>query len=127
MKQLRVFSDLAYAALRFMSGWRFAVHGAQKLFGVLGGDPVAFGTQMWVGGVIELVGGLMVALGVQTRWAACLCSGTMAVAYMQFHWKFKMNSEFFPGVNHGELAVVYCFVFLLIACQGGGKLALGRD
>ena len=51
----------------------------------------------------------------------------MAVAYTQFHWKLKMNSLFFPAVNKGELAVVYCFVFLLIACQGGGKFSFGKD
>ncbi len=57
---------------------------------------------------------------------AFLASGTMAVAYMQFHWKFKFNLNFFPTVNQGELAVVYCFLFLFIACQGGGKFAVER-
>ncbi|PIR16978.1 MAG: DoxX family protein [Elusimicrobia bacterium CG11_big_fil_rev_8_21_14_0_20_64_6] len=128
MKFLGKFSDVAYAALRFMSGWMFAFHGAQKLFGVLSAGPgPALGSQIWIGGVIELVGGLMIALGIKTRWAAFLCSGTMAVAYTQFHWKLKMNSLFFPAVNKGELAVVYCFVFLLIACQGGGKFSFGKD
>lgn len=50
----------------------------------------------------------------------------MAVACMQFHWKFQFNSSFFPAVNKGELAVVYCFVFFLIACSGGGRFSLGR-
>ncbi len=105
-----------------MSGWMFAFHGAQKLFGIFAPaqmPPMTVGSQMWFGGVIELVCGLMIALGF-------LASGTMAVAYTQFHWKLKLNSNFFPGVNQGELAVVYCFVFFLIACQGGGQYRLGR-
>ena len=130
MRFLKSFSDYAYAALRFMSGWMFAFHGAQKLFGLYAPaqmPKLVLGSQMWFGGVIELVCGLMIALGVQTRWAAFLASGTMAVAYTQFHWKFQFNSSFFPGVNQGELAVVYCFTFFFIACQGGGKFSLRRD
>lgn len=130
MKSLAYFSDHAYAVLRFMSGWMFAFHGAQKLFGVLAPPqmpPLTIGSQMWFGGVIEFFGGLMIALGVKTRWAAFLCSGTMAVAYIQFHWKMQWNSAFFPAVNQGELAVIYCFVFLYIACRGGGKLAVVKD
>ena len=108
MNKLRYFSDYAYAALRFMSGWMFAFHGAQKLFGLLAPaqmPPMTIGSQMWFGGVIEFFGGLMIALGLRTRWAAFICSGTMAVAYAQFHWKFQFNSGFFPAVNQGELAV----------------------
>jgi len=130
MRSLKSLSDVSYAALRFMSGWMFAFHGAQKLFGVLAPaqmPPLTIGSQMWFGGVIEFFGGLMIAVGFQTRWAAFLCSGTMAVAYAQFHWKFQFNSGFFPAVNQGEMAVLYCFIFLLIACQGGGKFAVGKD
>ncbi len=68
----------------------------------------------------------MIALGVETRWAAFLASGTMAVAYIQFHWKLQYNLKLFPAINQGELAVMYCFLFLFIACHGGGKLSLGR-
>ncbi|MBI2385844.1 MAG: DoxX family protein [Elusimicrobia bacterium] len=130
MKKLAPYSEHAYAALRFMSGWMFAFHGAQKLFGVLAPaqmPPLTIGSQMWFGGIIEFLGGLMIAVGFQTRWAAFISSGTMAVAYSQFHWKFQFNSGFFPAVNQGELAVVYCFVFLFIACQGPGKFSVGRD
>ena len=80
----------------------------------------AVGSQMWIGGIIELVGGALIAAGVQTLIAAFISSGTMAVAYFQFHWKFQMGKMFFPGVNQGELAVVYCFIFLYIACRGSG-------
>jgi putative oxidoreductase len=127
MNKLGHFSEHAYAALRVMSGWMFAFHGAQKLFGVLAPaqmPPLVIGTQMWFGGVIEFFGGLMIAVGFQTRWAAFVCSGTMAVAYAQFHWKFQFNSAFFPAVNQGEMAVLYCFIFLYIACRGGGKYAI---
>jgi putative oxidoreductase len=125
MNKLKYFSDYAYAALRFMSGWMFAFHGAQKLF--LNAERPPLASQMGLGGVIELVCGLMIALGLKTRGAAFLASGTMAVAYIQFHWKLQLDSNFFPGVNRGELAVVYCFLFLYFACQGGGKFTLGRD
>ena len=66
----------------------------------------------------------MIALGLGTRIAALLASGQMAVAYMQFHWKFALDSRFFPSVNQGELAVVYCFLFLCVACYGGGKASI---
>ena len=91
MNELRYFSDYAYAALRFMTGWMFAFHGAQKLFGLFKPaqmPPMTIGSQLWFGGVIELVCGLLIAAGLKTRGAAFLASGTMAVAYMQFHWKF---------------------------------------
>jgi len=117
--------DRAYLALRVVSGALFAVHGAQKMFGVLGGHVPEVGTQIWIGGVIELVAGLAIALGVGTRLAAFLASGTMAVAYMQFHWEFRFDENVFPVVNGGELAVVYCFLFLYIACRGSGKASVG--
>jgi putative oxidoreductase len=113
-----------YALMRIVLGLLFAVHGAQKVFGVLGGKVPAFGTQMWFGGVIELVAGLLVALGLFTRCAAFLSSGTMAVAYTQFHWKLQLGAAFFPVVNKGELALVYAFVFLYIAAHGPGIASL---
>ena len=127
MKKLESFSAEAYALLRIVAGILFAFHGMQKIFGILSQGQPPVGSQMWIGGVIELAGGLAVALGVGTRWAAFLCSGTMAVAYFQFHWKFAFDSNFFPVVNKGELAVIYCFVFLLIACRGAGAWSLQKD
>ena len=119
MKRLEHFADHAYALLRIVTGFMFAFHGAQKILGVLSEFQPPVGSQLWVGGIIELLGGLAVMLGVQTRWAAFLCSGTMAVAYFQFHWKFQMGPQFFPAINKGELAALYCFVFLVIAARGG--------
>jgi len=113
-------ADRAYAVLRIVSGLLFAFHGAQKIFGVLTEYQTKVGSQAWFGGLIELAAGLAIALGAFTRWAAFLASGTMAVAYFQFHWKFQGGSQILPGVNKGELAVVYCFLFLLIACKGAG-------
>jgi putative oxidoreductase len=124
MKQLARFTDVAYVLLRVVAGVLFAVHGAQKLFGVLGGNEPAMWSQKWFGGVIELVGGALIALGLFTRPAAFLASGTMAVAYIQFHWKLDLGEKFWPVINKGELAVVYCFLFLYIACAGGGRFSL---
>ena len=119
MKRLEKVADYAYALMRIVTGFMFAFHGAQKILGVLSEFQPPVGSQLWVGGIIELLGGLAVMLGVQTRWAAFLCSGTMAVAYFQFHWKFQMGPQFFPAINKGELAALYCFVFLVIAARGG--------
>ena len=119
MKQLAKYSDQAYALLRIVAGFMFSFHGAQKILGILSDFQPAVGSQIWFGGILELVGGLLILAGFLTRWSAFLCSGEMAVAYFQFHWKFQLGAEFFPAVNKGELAVLYCFVFLLIACRGG--------
>jgi putative oxidoreductase len=114
--------SFALAALRFVAGGMFAIHGAQKLFGVLGATKQVMWTQAWFGGVIELVCGILVAIGLFTRPAALLASGTMAVAYFQFHWKFVFdNFRWLPNVNKGELAVLYCFVFFLYAMYGAGS------
>ena len=126
MKRLEKYSDQAYALMRMMAGFMFSFHGAQKILGVFTEMGPPAGSQLWFGGIIELVGGLAVMLGFQTRAAAFLCSGTMAVAYFQFHWKFQMGPKFFPAINRGELAALYCFVFLLIACRGGGKWSLDK-
>lgn len=124
MKQLERFSDHAYALLRIASGFMFSFHGAQKILGVLSEFRPAAGTQLWFGGLIELLCGLAVMLGFQTRAAAFLASGTMAVAYFQFHWKLQLGAAFFPAINKGELAALYSFVFLLIACRGAVKWGL---
>jgi len=126
MKWLEKYSDHAYALLRIMAGSMLMFHGAQKILGVLSEFQPPPGSQLWIGGVIELVGGLAVLLGFKARAAAFLCSGMMAVAYIQFHWKFQIGPNFFPAINKGELAVLYCFVFLYIACRGGVKWRLDK-
>lgn len=122
------FQGEAHALLRIMAGAMFLFHGVQKVFGILsphGMPPV--GSQMWVGGILELTLGILIALGLRTRWAAFIASGEMAVAYFQFHWRFQFDANFIPGVNGGELAVLYCFVYLFLAAAGPGKWALDRD
>jgi putative oxidoreductase len=121
---LSPYTEAAYAALRVVSGLNFAFHGVQKLFGVLTDHQPAVLSQIWVGGVIELVAGLLIALGLFTRCAAFVASGTMAVAYTQFHWKFQFDQNFFPTINKGELALTYAFLFLFIACRGSGRASL---
>jgi putative oxidoreductase len=127
LKFLRRYEEFAYAALRMVSGALFAFHGVQKLFGVLAEQQPPVGSQVWIGGVIELLCGAAITLGLFTRPAAFLASGTMAVAYIQFHWKLAFGAAFFPAINKGELAVVYCFLFLYIACLGSGPLSVRRD
>jgi putative oxidoreductase len=109
-----------YALLRVVSGLLFACHGLQKVFGLFGGPQESVGTQMWIGGVLEITCGLAIAIGIFASLAAFIASGMMAVAYFQVHWNFTFDSTFFPIVNLGELAVVYCFLFLYIACRGSG-------
>ncbi len=128
-KHLLKYSEEAYGLLRIVSGFLFSFHGAQKILGLLA-DPnmrPPVGSEMWIGGIIELVCGLLILAGFRTTFAAFLASGQMAVAYFQFHWKFAFDNNFFPIVNHGELAVIYCFVFLLIATQGGGKWSVDNS
>lgn len=117
-------ADAAYVALRVVAGLAFAFHGVQKIFGVYSKSPPELGSQLWVGGLIELVCGVAVAVGFLTVWAAFLSSGTMAVAYTQFHWKLQLGDQFWPAVNKGELALIYAFLFLYVAARGPGKLSL---
>ncbi|MBI4398784.1 MAG: DoxX family protein [Candidatus Omnitrophica bacterium] len=126
MKQLAKYADHAYALLRIVAGAMLSFHGFQKLFGFLSDFHPPVGSQLWVGGVIELTAGLLVFVGFQTRWAALLASGMMAVAYFQFHWQFQLGPAFFPAINKGELAVLYCFVFFFIACRGGVTWCLDK-
>jgi len=117
-----------YALLRIVTGFLFSFHGAQIVLRVFaqGMPPAPVGSQMWFGGMIELVGGLLVMLGFQTRCAALLCCGTMAVAYFQFHWKLRLDRMALPALNQGEPAVLFCFIFLLVACRGAGIWSLDR-
>ena len=119
-KALTPHSERVYAVMRIVVGVLFAFHGMQKVLGLLTDQQPPVMSQLWIGGLIEFCAGLLMAAGLFTRWAAFIASGTMAVAYLQFHWKFQFDANFFPAVNHGELAVVYCFVFLYIACNGAG-------
>jgi putative oxidoreductase len=112
--------DIVLALTRVVIAFLFACHGAQKLFGAFGGHPMLHNPWMLTGGLLEFVGAIFIALGLFTRPVAFLLSGEMAVAYFKVHFP----GGFWPIVNHGELAVVYCFVFLYLAVRGAGKLSI---
>ena len=114
------YGDVIYAVFRFMVGTLFACHGAQKLFGALGGQKVTANPMMLVAGIIEFAGGLLIAIGLLTAWAAFISSGEMAAAYFMVHAK----GGFWPILNRGETAVLYCFCFLYIAARGGGPYSV---
>jgi putative oxidoreductase len=124
MKFLSRHESNAYLLLRLVFGFLFACHGASKIFGVLGTARVPPGLDIhYLSGVIELVGGVLIFLGLFTRLAAFISSGEMAVAYFTVHAK----ASFFPIVNRGELAVIYCFLALFIATRGAGKLGIDKS
>ena len=116
-------SPVALAGLRVISGLMFMQHGAQKIFSfpaeAMG--PFQLMSQMGIGGVLELVGGALIVLGLFTRPVAFLLSGMMAVAYFQFH---AMSGGLYPLVNGGELAALYCWVFLFIFFAGPGAFSV---
>jgi putative oxidoreductase len=114
------YGDFIYAAMRIVVGLLFAAHGADKLFGAFGGQVMTGVPLMLVGGIIELVGGLLVAVGLEAGTAAFISSGEMATAYFMAH----ASKGFWPIQNHGELAVVYCFLFLFVAAHGSGRLSV---
>lgn len=120
-------STVVQTLFRVVVGFLFACHGAASLFGVLGGavgmegGTVPFGVwPFWWAAVIELVGGVLVVLGLATRIAALICSGAMAYAYFVVH----QPEGWFPIQNGGELAALYSWAFLLIAVLGPGALAV---
>jgi putative oxidoreductase len=117
------FAPQAFALLRILSGVLFALHGTQKLLAWPGDKPAATAPLMIAAGWIELVCGVLIAAGLLTTWAAFLASGTMAVVYFKSH---ALGNSFFPIVNRGELAVVYCFLFLYFAAHGPGIWSLDR-
>jgi putative oxidoreductase len=116
------FSEVTYALFRVVAGLLFACHGAQKLFGVLGGfqgQPGATAplqSLAGAGGIIEFFGGLLIAVGLFAGPVAFLCSGEMAIGYFMMH----APQGFWPLLNRGELAVLYCFAFLHVATRGSG-------
>ncbi|MDY6996230.1 MAG: DoxX family protein [Actinomycetota bacterium] len=117
----------ALALFRIVLGLLFALHGSMKLFGWPSGEPIPVGTwPYWWAGLIELVTGLLIAVGLFTRIAALLASGTMAVAYFWQHWGIVGGElgSFWPPENGGELPVIYCFGFLLLAATGAGALSI---
>jgi len=120
---MAVWEPRMLSILRIMTGLLFMEHGMGKLFGF----PSAamhppFLTLLWFAGVLECFGGALVALGLFTRVVAFLLSGEMAIAYFTAH----APKSFFPLLNGGDAAVLYCFVFLYLSLAGGGEWSLDR-
>ncbi len=111
---------LVLSLMRIVIGLTFMCHGMQKFFGLFGGHPMQFGSLLWFAGVLEFFGGILIGLGLLTRPVAFLLSGQMAVAYFRAH----AARGFLPLLNGGELAVLYCFVFLYLAAAGPGLFSL---
>jgi len=117
----------ALSLLRIFAGFTFSLHGFQKLLGFFGGlggsgAKAVFPTLSWFAGFLELVGGLLILVGLFTRPVAFILAGEMAVAYFKAHFV----RGFWPIKNGGELAVLYCFIFLYLSTVGGGPLSLDR-
>lgn len=116
------YASQALSLLRIVAALLFLLHGSSKLFN-FPPFPMALpeaGTMLWIGAILELVGGLLLLLGLVSRPVAFILSGEMAVAY----WMFHAPQSTFPSVNQGEPAILFCFIFLLIAAAGPGAWSL---
>ena len=129
MSALKSFQPVVLSVLRIVAAYLFLLHGTAKFFSFpmsMGGAPEGL---MLVAGILEIVGGILLILGLFTRPAAFVLSGQMAVAYFMAH--ASSGNVLFPLANHGESAVLFCFVFLYLAVAGGGVWALdnvfGKD
>jgi putative oxidoreductase len=113
---IKPYQDHIYASMRIVTGFLFLWHGSQKILGFPAPKFDAPAYITWGAGSIELVGGLLIMIGLFTSPVAFLCSGLMAFAY----WIAHGPNAYLPIQNGGELAVLYCFVFLYISTRGGG-------
>lgn len=121
--RLSAYAPQALAVLRIVAALLFLAHGTQKLLGFPAAEwsPEAF-SMPWIAGVIEIVTGVLIAIGFFTRPAAFLASGTMAVAY----WMAHAPSNFFPVNNGGDAAILFCFVFLYLVFAGPGAWSVNK-
>lgn len=122
MNALKKLEPYTYALLRIVFGFMFACHGVGKVFGVLGQHRPE-SVLDWTGAGIEMVGGFLIFIGLLTPLAAFISSGEMAVGYFMAHQPHGA----LPIQNRGELAVIYCFVALFIACRGAGKWGVDKS
>ena len=120
---LNLWAPRVLSVLRIVAGLLFIAHGTQKLLGFPAGEnpQPEFMTLFWIGGLIEIVAGVLIALGLFTRLAAFVASGEMAVAYWMFH---HAADNPFPANNGGDAAILYCFVFLYLVFAGPGPWSL---
>ena len=114
------YASTIYAIVRMVFGFLFLVHGLQKLFGMFDGTVVPLGSLLGVAAMVELIGGILIIVGLFTRLAAFIASGEMAAAYFIMH----LPQAFWPVQNGGESAVLFCFAFLYIAVRGAGSLSV---
>ncbi len=122
---MRSLQPYALSLLRIVAGFTFALHGFQKLFGYfggMGGSTAHFYSLMWLAGSLETAGGILIVLGLFTSPVAFVLAGEMAVAYFKGHYP----KGFWPITNGGELAVLYCFIFLFLYTAGAGPWSLDR-
>ncbi len=125
MSAIRTLEPYARSVLRLVVGFTFSLHGWQKLLGLFGGmggkgATAPFASLFWFAGGLEAIGGLLIILGLFTSPVAFILCGQMAVAYFKAHFPHG----FIPLVNHGELAVLYCFIFLYLCVAGAGPFSL---
>lgn len=119
--RFRSWAPQILGAARILVGVMFACHGAQKVLGAFGGMPQGAPRWIvWTAGPIELIGGALIAIGLFTRISAFICSGLMAAAYFMGH----ARNGFWPKLNGGEIAILYCWFFLYLSAQGPGAWAL---
>jgi putative oxidoreductase len=115
------YTDITYSLMRFVAGLLFFFHGTQKLFGWPGAkETVELMSLRGLAGVIEVVAGTLIAIGLWAAPAAFIASGQMAFAYFMVHAPQSIH----PILNRGELAALYCFVFLYIASRGSGRFSI---
>ena len=133
MNALNRYADPVYCIMRLIAGLMLACHGGQLVLGMFGGMPGSEKMLMQIGGWIQLVGGLSIAFGLLTRLAAFICSGMFAVAYFMLHVapattpmaKFiPIGSASMQFSNHGELAILYCWVFFFMVFYGPGRWSI---
>jgi len=123
MTKPATYGPIAHGALRIITGLMFWQHGAQKLFGWLGdGDPAAWlSWPVGIAGILEFFGGILILLGVKTRWVAFILCGEMAVTYW---WRHFSPDALMPIQNRGELPVLFCFIFLFLWANGPGRFSV---
>ena len=109
-----------YAIFRLIAGFLFLWHGSQKLFGFPPAGHEIPSYIILIAGPIEFFGGLLIMIGLWTHWVAFICSGEMAFAY----WSVHGTHAILPVINGGELAIIYCFLFLFIASRGSGVFSV---
>lgn len=115
------YAPQAQALLRIVTALLMLLHATSKLFDFPPfGSPVPVGSLLWIAGIIEIVGGLLLIVGLLARPAAFIISGEMAVAY----WMVHAPQSTFPSQNHGEVAILFCFIFLFLAAAGPGAWSI---